>query len=231
MIKKALKTLLVLVLIIAVVSGSLLLIEGYQLYRFSVGEVELSQKIQEIQSNANYTSLDNISQDFLNALISIEDRRFYEHHGINPVSIGRAIIINLKNWSFKEGGSTITQQLAKNMYYTQEKKLARKVAELLVAFQLEHNCSKDTILELYVNIVYFGDGYYGIKAASEGYFHVSPAELTFDQATLLAGLPNAPSAYALKKHMDKALIRQKQVIRSMVVNGYITEEEAVAVIG
>ena len=125
-----------------------------------------------------------------------------------------------------EGGSTITQQLAKNLYFTQEKELTRKAAEVFMAFELERNYSKEEILELYVNSIYFGDGYYDVSSASEGYFGKTPEELNDYEATLLAGVPNAPSVYAPTKNPDKAEQRRLQVVNRMIACGYITVAES-----
>ena len=125
--------------------------------------------------------------------------------------------------SLAEGGSTITQQLAKNMYFTMEKKFTRKVAEVFVARKLEQMYTKDEILEMYINVAYFGDGLYGLKEAANGYFDKEPLELTFDEITLLAGLPNAPSAYSLSDNEDLARRRQQIVINQMKKYNFIDE--------
>ena len=126
-----------------------------------------------------------------------------------------------------EGGSTITQQVAKNLYFiTEDDFISRKIAEIFVAFDLENNYSKDDILEFYINTIYFGDGYYGIKEASNGYYKKDPKDLNLYESTLLAGVPNAPSVYAPTVNPDLAKSRQGKVIRSMIEYGYLTEEEA-----
>ena len=124
-----------------------------------------------------------------------------------------------------QGGSTITQQLVKNMYYDQNKTLARKAAEAWTALYVERQLSKEEILELYINTIYFGDGYYGLKEASRGYFGKEPQDLTDSEAVLLAGIPNAPSAYAPSRHADLALQREKQVLAAMVKYGYLEQSE------
>ena len=127
------------------------------------------------------------------------------------MSIGRAIEKNIKAKRLVEGGSTITQQLAKNMYFNFDKKFSRKIAELFVAFDLESKYKKQEILSMYINVIYFGNGYYGLNEASNGYFDKSVDKLTFDEITLLAGLPNAPSAFSLNDNLDLAKKRQKLV--------------------
>lgn len=122
-------------------------------------------------------------------------------------------------------GSTITQQTGRLLYFTQEQRFTRKVAELFVAFDLEKNYSKEDILELYINIIYYGNGYYGIRDASLGYFNKEPKDLTLDEASLLAGIPNAPSVYSPNKNLDLAKKRQSAVLSAMLKYGYINEED------
>ena len=128
--------------------------------------------------------------------------------------------------SFVEGGSTITQQIAKNEYFTQEKKITRKIAEVFMAFEIEKNYNKDEILEMYINTLYFGNGYYNIKDAAKGYFEKDLDELTDGEWIMLAGIPNAPSVYAPNVNPDLAKQRQKQVIEKMIKYEYLTENEA-----
>lgn len=123
------------------------------------------------------------------------------------------------------GGSTITQQTARLMYFTQEQRFSRKVAELFVAFDLEKNYSKDEILELYINMIYYGDGYYGIKEASLGYFNKLPKDLNLSESSMLAGLPNAPSAYSPNKNISLAQKRQSTVLNAMVKYEKITTQQ------
>jgi len=125
-----------------------------------------------------------------------------------------------------EGGSTITQQLVKNLCFTQEKSIDRKMAEIMMALQVEKDYSKDELLELYVNSIYFGNQFYGIGEASRGYFGVEPAQMTDSQSTILAGIPNAPSAYAWNTHPELAKERQQKVLKSMVRQKYFTQQEA-----
>ena len=128
------------------------------------------------------------------------------------------------------GGSTITQQLAKNMYYTYQPSYLRKVSEIFTAYDLEKELSKKEILELYVNVINYGDNHIGIREASEGYFHKKPKDLTLDEATLLAGLPQSPANYQLSNHEDVARRRQIQVLNAMVRESMINEDEKMAVI-
>lgn len=182
-------------------------------------------KVAEIQSNPSYTTLSEMPELYLDAVVAVEDHRFEQHFGIDLIAIGRAAWNNLTSWSLQEGGSTITQQLAKNMYFTQEKSFIRKIAEMFMAFRLESSYAKDEILELYVNSIYFGDGYYCVRDASQGYFGKDPIDMTGYESTLLAGIPNAPSVYSLTANPDLAEQRQQYVIQQMVRYGYISEDE------
>lgn len=140
---------------------------------------------------------------------------------------GRAIWINVSNFELREGGSTITQQVAKNIFFISEQDAAtRKIAEIFAALDLEKNYSKEEIIELYVNTIYFGDGYYGIKEACKGYLKKEPSEMTLYDCTMMAGIPNAPSVYAPTVNPDLTKSRQKKVISDMVTYGYLSQEEA-----
>lgn len=200
-------------------------IDAYDMYQEALEEKSMEQRIEEIRTKKGYVTLDNIPVQFKNAIISIEDHRFEEHGAVDFISIGRAIYRNITEFDLIEGGSTITQQFAKNTFFTQERKFTRKIAEIFAAIDLEKVYSKDDIIEMYMNTIYFGDGYYGIGAASKGYFNKEPIDLTLDELTLLAGIPNAPSVYSLSNSEELARQRQKQVINSMIEHGYLKEEE------
>lgn len=199
---------------------------GFRMYDIAISEIDLQTKIDRIQKYENYVKIEELPDSYIKAVIAVEDQRFYEHIGIDFISLGRAIVNNIKAKDIVEGGSTITQQVAKNMYFTQEKSFARKVAELFVVRDLEKNYTKEEIFELYVNISYFGDGYYGIGEAAIGYFNKLPKDMTLEECTLIAGIPNAPSVYAPTKNPDLAVERQKQVIQKMIGTGDLTQEEA-----
>lgn len=219
-----LKVILLLILI-GISIGVLLIGKGYDMYKEAIQETPLEEKVEEIKSKANYTKISELPQMYLDAVISVEDHRFYKHSGIDVIAIGRALINDIKAMDFVEGGSTITQQIAKNEYFTQEKRITRKIAEVFMAFEIEKNYSKDEILELYINTIYFENGYYNIKDACEGYFGKSLNEMTDGECIMLAGIPNAPSVYNPKENPKLAKERQKQVVDKMVEYGYITEEE------
>lgn len=228
MIKLMKKALCLLILIVILTSG-VLLCYGYKAYHDALKEQSLPQRITQIQSDPNYTPVSSLPQTYLDAVIAVEDHRFYQHFGLDPLAIGRAAWNDLTSWSLKEGGSTITQQLAKNLYFSQDKNFVRKIAEMFMALRLEANYSKKEILELYVNSIYFGDGYYTVKEASLGYFGKEPGDMTDYEATLLAGIPNAPSVYSPTKNPDLAARRQQYVIQEMVKYGYLSSAESAAI--
>lgn len=227
---KLLKRIIFLLIIVVVAIAGYFIKQGYDLYAQAIAEMSLEDKIQQIRANENYATYEELPEDYINAVIAVEDKRFMKHSGIDFISITRAILIDIKEMSFKEGGSTITQQLAKNVYFTQEKKFTRKIAEVFMAREFEKNCSKEEIFEMYVNTSYFGDGYYCVKEASEGYFDKIPIEMNLYECTLLAGIPNAPSVYAPTKNPELARQRQGQVVRKMIKQGYLTKEEASKII-
>ena len=167
--KKLLKGLIFLSLI--GMSIALLFIgNGYNMYKNAINNAPLEEKVEEIRAKENYAEFSELPQMYVNAVISVEDKRFYKHNGIDILAIGRAAINDIKAMSYVEGGSTITQQLAKNMYFTQEKKMERKIAEVFMAWKTEDNYSKEEIFELYVNNIFFGDGYYTVKEAARRIF-------------------------------------------------------------
>ena len=201
-------------------------VKGYGMYREAIGNESLADKVASIRAKENYTTFDQLPEIYVDAVLSVEDHRFYNHPGIDMIAIARAVFNDIKAGAFVEGGSTVTQQLAKNMYFSQEKELVRKAAEVFVAFDLEKNYSKNEILELYVNTIYYGNGYYCVKDASMGYFGKEPDDMTDYESTLLAGIPNAPSCYAPTVSRSLAAKRQQQVLDRLVECGYFTEERA-----
>ena len=188
---------------------------GYQMYKTAVAAVPVEIKVLEIRNSENFTSYADLPDFYIDAVISVEDRRFESHSGIDPIAIMRAVIHDIAARSPDQGGSTITQQLAKNLYFTQEKKLTRKFAEIFTAFDFEREFTKEEIFELYVNSIYFGSGYYGIYDAAEGYCQKTPSELTDYECALLAGLPNAPSAYSPDVNPELAQKRLETVLKAM----------------
>lgn len=224
--KKFVRNIILLILSILVILGGVIGGIGYNSYKNALEEVPLKDKVAEIRSDENFTEIEEIPEIYIKAVISVEDKRFYKHSGIDPISLGRAIVNDIKAMSFVEGGSTITQQLSKNIYFTQKKEITRKVSEAFMAIKIEKNYEKNEILELYLNTSYYGDGCYTIKEAANHYFDKEPSEMTDYEATLLAGVPNAPSVYAPTKNLDLAHRRQQQVLNKMVECGYLTQDEA-----
>lgn len=223
---KFLKKWLTRLLITLLVLGLLLLAAGYIQYRIVIAQTPLSEAIAKVQANENYVPIDKIDPFFLQAVVTVEDRRFYQRTGLDVRAIGRALWTNLKNFDWLEGGSTIGQQVGKNLYFDYRFNILRKVAEVFLLYDIENLISKDETLELYVNMNYYGDGYTGIKRASVGYFNRQPDDLTLGQASLLAGLPQSPSRFQLSNHFDRAKVRQKKVLNDMVETGVITEQQA-----
>jgi penicillin-binding protein 1A len=164
------------------------------------------------------------------ALIATEDRRFYSHFGIDPLGLARATFANLRAGRTVQGGSTLTQQLAKNVFLSSSRTLKRKVQELMLAFRLERRFSKDQILEMYLNRVYFGAGAYGVEAAAQRYFDKPAAKLTLGESAMLVGLLKAPSRLAPTGNIKSAQSRAAQVLRNMAEAGFITPEAATAAI-
>lgn len=160
------------------------------------------------------------------AILATEDRRFYTHYGVDPLGIARAMVVNLKSGSTVQGGSTLTQQLAKNLFLSNERSLKRKLQELLLAFWLEYKFTKDEILTAYINRVYFGSGAYGIDAAARVYFNKSSTKLSLEESALIAGLLKAPSRYSPLNNPSLARSRTQTVLAAMVDAGYIEPSEA-----
>ena len=225
-IKRWIQRLILLTLLVIAAAGGYLLHEGYQMYEEALAETPVQQVIESIQAKPSYTPLEQIPQLYQNAVVAAEDHRFYKHNGLDYIAIGRAMYRNVKAGELNEGGSTITQQLAKNQFFTQKKQLTRKVAEIFMVQEIEKLYEKEEILELYMNSVYYGDGYYCIADASMGYFGKQPWQMSAYECTLLAGIPNAPSVYAPTVNPELAAQRQQQVISDMVRWGYLTENEA-----
>ena len=222
---KVIKRILIIILLIIIFIVAGFLYKGHELYKQALEKISISDKVAEIKSDENYTKLEDMSEFYKDAVIAVEDRRFYEHGAIDPIALARAVYSNIKAKELREGGSTITQQLAKNIYFTQEKSALRKIAEFFMAFEIEKECDNNTILELYLNTSYFGDGYYCVADASEGYYDKKPIDMNRNEASMLAGIPNAPSAYCPTKHLKLAKQRQIQVLDKMVKYNFINEDE------
>jgi penicillin-binding protein 1A len=178
-----------------------------------------------------YTPIDQIPKALTQAVIAVEDTRFLEHPGLDIVGIGRAAWTNLKKGGRFQGASTITQQLARALFLTPERTYTRKIKELILAIKMEWVLTKDQILEMYLNQIYFGHGAYGIAAATLTYFDKSVTELSLPEAAFLAGLPKAPNTYSPYRNPDRAKSRKELVLHRMIEAGFITEEEAQTAIG
>ena len=223
---KFIKKLLIAIILLILIIGSIVFLIGHSYYSKALKEKPLITRVDEITNKQNFVKFEDMSSYYRNAVISVEDHRFYDHGPVDFIAIARATFTNIKNKEFREGGSTITQQVAKNVIFNQEATWIKKVGEVFAAYDLEKNYSKKEIFELYVNTSYFGDGYYGIYEASYGYYNKSPKDLNLDEASMLAGVPNAPSVYAPTVNPDLAKKRQYHVLNTMLQYGYITKEES-----
>ena len=223
---KIIKRVLLLLVIILLVVAGVQIKSGYDKYKTALDEKPLQTVIAELQGKENYTKYEDIPKIYFDALIAVEDRRFYKHNGFDIIGTSRAIYNDFKAREWIEGGSTIAQQLAKNMYFPDDRTLQRKIAEIFMALKIEREYEKEDVLEFYVNGIYYGSGYYCIYDASMGYFDKKPSDMNEYECTLLVGIPNAPSIYSLKVNPVLAHKRQDKVLECMVELDYITQEKA-----
>ena len=177
-------------------------------------------------NSENFIKIDEMPRDLIHAIVAVEDSRFYTHCGFDIEAIGRASLVNLQYGRIEEGASTITQQLVKNLFLSSEQTFDRKIEEIILALDMEMIYNKEEILELYLNTIYFGSNFYGIKDAARGYFDKLPKDLTIEESAMLAGLPNAPSLYSPYVDMELAKKRQRIVLDAMEKNGYIINSTA-----
>ena len=226
---KFIKKLIIAIILLIIVACSTVFLIGQSYYSKALKEKPLLTRVEEITSKEKFVKFEDMSSYYRNAVISVEDHRFYDHGPVDFIAIARAIFTNIKNGELQEGGSTITQQVAKNIVFSQEQSWVRKVGEIFAAYDLEKNYTKKEIFELYVNTAYFGDGYYGIHDASYGYYNKSPKDLNLDESSMLAGVPNAPSLYAPTVNPDLAKKRQYHVLNTMLEYGYITKDESLSI--
>lgn len=186
---------------------------------------------QMAEEDREIVKLEDMPDYLAEAFIAVEDRRFYDHYGVDPRAVLRAMWVDLKTKSLAEGSSTITMQLARNVFLTSEKEWSRKIKEAMIAINLELNYTKDQILEFYLNQIYFGHGKYGVETAADWYFdktvltNGNKETISLGEAATLAGLPKAPERYSPKKNLEKALERRDLVLELMAEQGFITEEE------
>ncbi len=177
------------------------------------------------EERREYITLDKISDALKNAFISLEDRKFYSHWGFDLRRTFTALVINLVSLRIRQGGSTITQQLARNMFLGHERTIKRKILELALALKLESTFTKDEILERYLNQIYFGEGVYGVQSAAKFFFGKNAKDIDINEAALLAGLPKSPNAYSPYKYPERADSRRKVVLYAMLKNGVITKRQ------
>ena len=180
----------------------------------------------KIKTIPHYVTLDKMPFLLRQAVVAVEDQRFYTHKGFDLLGIARAVLVNVEAGEIQEGASTITQQTVKNLFLTSEQTFTRKAEELVLSMNMERDFNKDKILEIYLNVIYFGSNFYGIYDAAQGYFGKEPADLTIAECAMLAGLPNAPSLYS--PYVDFHLAKQRQlvVIDAMERLGVISKKEA-----
>ncbi len=220
---KLFRKIILILFILLLVAFSIIFFIGFSAYSSALKEKPLFDRVKEVTSKENFVKFDDMSELYRNAVIAVEDHRYYDHGPVDYIAIARAIFTNIKNGELQEGGSTITQQVAKNIVFSQDQNWVRKLGEIFASFDLEKNYSKNEIFEIYVNSAYFGDGYYGIYDASQGYYGKNPKDLDLSEASMLAGIPNAPSVYSPNVNPDLAKKRQKHVIEKMKEYGYISE--------
>lgn len=225
-IKKFISVIISIIFIICILTIAVYGFKGYEMYREAVAVTPVSSIADNICSKESFTEYEQLPQIYIDAVIAAEDKRFYNHLGIDPLAIVRAAFNDIVAGAFVEGGSTISQQLAKNELFTQEKSIERKFADALGAVAIEREYTKEQIFEMYVNSIYFGSGYYGIYDASMGYFGKTPSQLDDYEAVMLAGLPNAPSNYSLDSNIELAEKRMSVVLKRMVKCHKISREEA-----
>lgn len=215
---RIIRRVLVIALVAVIAMCALTVWRGYGMYREALADRPISQTVEELRATDTYTELDELPQTYLDAVVAVEDHRFYEHGGIDPIAICRAAFNDLRTLSLREGGSTITQQVAKNLFFTQDKHFDRKVAEVFMAFDLEARYSKREILELYVNSSYFGSGYTGIGQAAPGYLGCDPSDMSDYECALMAGFPNAPELFAADPQAADS--RARVVVQQMEKYGF-----------
>lgn len=176
--------------------------------------------------NIKYIPMERVPDHVKDAFIATEDNRFYYHGAVDPIGLVRAVLVNIKSGEYTEGGSTISQQLAKNLYLSPEKSIRRKVLEAILATQLEQKYSKNDILEMYLNQIYFDKNCYGIENASLKFFGKSARELNLAEGAMLAGVTKNPARYSPLRNYKEAKARQELVLKRMVEARFITEKEA-----
>jgi len=222
---KRIKGFLIWVLVIFVSLIVLVTVTAYNKYKEAIEATPLLEKVSELKENSSYCYIEDIPQFYIDAVVSVEDRRFFWHNGFDILGTLRAVITDIKEMSLREGGSTISQQIAKNLYFPQDNTIERKIAEIFLAMLIEDTYNKEEVLEIYFNCIYYGSGYYCIYDAARGYFGKDPVDMNEYEASLLAGIPNAPSVYSPKVNPDLAHKRQEKVLDTMVDCSKIDENK------
>lgn len=223
---KLLKRILLLLMIGILLFSSYVILKGRREYQKVINEKPIEQVVRAYTDKEDYVSYEEIDIDYVNAVVAVEDQRYFSRKGFDWIALIRAMFNNMLARKNIEGGSTISQQIAKNLYYVGKPRgVTEKIAEVFIMLDLEKQYSKEDLVALYANINYYGDGYWGIRQASNGYFGKEPIDLSIAQAALLAGIPNAPSAYQLSTGYDLAISRQHKVLRRMLEEDYITQYE------
>lgn len=225
MTKKLLTFVFILLLMIAACLG-FLGYQGYIRYQREIKKLPIQEAVKAYTEKEDYVTFEQIDEDFVNAVIAVEDKRFFTRKGYDLIALVRALWHNIRYKDLVEGGSTISEQIAKNLYlegYVDG--LEEKAAEIFLMFDLERHFSKKELFALYANMNYYGDGYWGIAQASEGYYGLKPDELSLAKAAILAGIPNAPAIYQLSDGYEYAKERQAWVLQTMLNNDMITGPE------
>lgn len=224
--KKWLKISFVSLFVIVIALSSILFYVSYRRYEEAKQEMPVEDIREYLMTSIdNYVEYEDISPFLLEATYAVEDRRFYIREGIDFIALGRAIVKNISSMSLIEGGSTITQQLAKIVYFNYETSIERKVAELFFIYDFEDCYSKNEIIEMYVNVINYGDGNIGIYEASLNYFGKEPTELDLYESSLLAAIPNSPGNYQLSNDNPNTYKRQTKVLNDMQSLGLISQNE------
>ena len=223
--RQLLLTVLLLALLALVAAGGYFAVTGHKLYESAIQVTPIDTLYSSISSREGFVPYAQLPQTYINAVISAEDSRFTHHKGVDPVSIARALVTDLRTGSFAEGGSTITQQVVKNNLLTSEQSLERKILEAGLALVVEIHYSKDEILEMYLNTTFLGAGATGVQQASETYYGLEPSQLSLSEAATLAGLPYAPSALNPFDNPEGCRERRNLVLERMNEQGMITEGE------
>ena len=223
--KRLLKTICLLLIMLLIVFSSFTYVKAKHLDNTKISELSIEDAVKQYTYN-KYLTFDEIDEDFVNAVISVEDKRFFDRKGYDFIALIRAIYNNIIFREFIEGGSTITEQIAKNLYLERTaRNLEEKLCEIMIMYDLEEKYSKEELFALYANMNYYGDGYWGLKNAARGYYKAQANDLSLAKAAILAGIPNAPSAYQLSTGYELAKNRQEKVLTTMVNNNIISEQE------